>query len=163
MPPENDSVHSDSSSSDSNGSDSSSSDTQAKAPHKKLIEAVQAAEAELLDDLAAHARDGDWEVVDQLFDTLFHLHETAHLAEWQLPGNPGRTEGTPPPLDPPGGWKIPDDERPLLAGILDAVRNAEATALAEVARLAHDGEWKAVVEALPVLQELDFARLKFQE
>jgi hypothetical protein len=79
-----------------------------------------------------------------------------------MPGRPSRPQGPPPPLDPPGGRRyIPPGHLLPLAGIQQAVRTAEASALAEMASLANAGEWEALFEVLPVVEMLDLARRSF--
>ena len=135
--------------------------TESVQPHDKLIASLRAAEAELLADLTAGARENNWELVDQLFDTLPHLHHALFHAEPVPPGPPGRAGGTPPPLDPPNDLDIPPQHWPALGGVEKAILIAETGVLEEMAKLAQTGEWSAVYEALPILERLDRARRGF--
>jgi hypothetical protein len=98
----------------------------------------------------------------ELFHALSPLHHALFETASKPPGPPGKQQAPPPPLDPPGGWRyMPRNHLLSLTGIQQAVRSAEASALAEMASLAKADEWEALFQVLPIVEMLDLARRAF--
>ncbi len=131
-------------------------------PHKRILQQLQTAEVQLLADLASSARAGDWVLVGELFHTLPPLHMAIcragakATATAEHPGSPA------PDLAPATECPAVTDQLLALSGVEKAVQKAVADALAELASLAHDGNWEAVAAALPVVELLNYTRCRFQ-
>lgn len=123
-------------------------------PEKRILQQLQSTEVQLLAHLAGSARSGDWATVDELFSTLSPLHSAVCKASGR--STRGDEREAMPACPAVVGQLL------ALSGLEKAVQKAQADALAELASLAHDGNWDAVLEALPIVELLNYARRRFQ-